>query len=324
MSDGILLVGHGTVDDLEDLPDFVARIRRGHPAPPELLAELRRRYETIGGSPLNAINRRLAARVAERAGLPARVANRLAKPFVKDVLAEMAAAGVTRVAEVPLAQYSAHVYADATREAAAAFASEGGARLDVAAAGCWADEEELLAEYVSGIESAVASVPDRKRTTVVLSAHSLPVAAIRAGDPYERDVRATADAITVRLASRAGEPPPRTVVTFQSQGMSTGPGGKPDGTSPASPERGPHQIEWLGPDLAATIEACRARGDADVVFAPIGFLADHVEVLYDLDVEAKQWVEKAGMRYHRTRLPNDGDAIVRAITHVAQRLLGRA
>jgi ferrochelatase len=136
------------------------------------------------------------------------------------------------------------------------------------------------------------------------------VAAIRAGDSYEREVRATADAITVRLASRAGEPPPRTIVTFQSQGMSTGPGGRP--------------VEWLGPDLAVTIEACRARGDTDVVFAPIGFLADHVEVLYDLDVEAKQWVEKAGMRYHRTRLPNDGDAIVQAITQVARRLLGHA
>jgi len=335
MSDGILLVAHGTVDDLEDLPDFVARIRRGHPAPPELLAELRRRYERIGGSPLNAINRRLAARVAERSGRPTQVANRLAKPFVKDVLAEMVAAGVTRVgnrlaspfvkdalaelgaagvtrvAAVPLAQYSAHVYAEATREAAAALATESGAKLDVIAAGCWADEEELLAEYVGSIETAVAALPDRKRTTVVLSAHSLPVAAVRAGDPYERDVRATADAITVRLASRAGEPPPRTVVTFQSQGMTgTGPGGKP--------------VEWLGPDLAVTIEACRARGDTDVVFAPIGFLADHVEVLYDLDVEAKQWVEKAGMCYHRTRLPNDGEAIVQAITHVARRLLGHA
>jgi ferrochelatase len=311
MSDGILLVAHGTVDDLEDLPDFVARIRRGHPAPPELLAELRRRYERIGGSPLNAINRRLAARVAERSGRPTQVANRLAKPFVKDVLAEMVAAGVTRVAVVPLAQYSAHVYAEATREAAAALATESGAKLDVIAAGCWADEEELLAEYVGSIETAVAALPDRKRTTVVLSAHSLPVAAVRAGDPYERDVRATADAITVRLASRAGEPPPRTVVTFQSQGMTgTGPGGKP--------------VEWLGPDLAVTIEACRARGDTDVVFAPIGFLADHVEVLYDLDVEAKQWVEKAGMCYHRTRLPNDGEAIVQAITHVARRLLGHA
>jgi ferrochelatase len=311
MSDGILLVAHGTVDDLEDLPDFVARIRRGHPAPPELLAELRRRYERIGGSPLYAINRRLAARVAERSGRPTQVANRLAKPFVKDVLAEMVAAGVTRVAEVPLAQYSAHVYAEATREAAAALATESGAKLDVIAAGCWADEEELLAEYVGSIETAVAALPDRKRTTVVLSAHSLPVAAVRAGDPYERDVRATADAITVRLASRAGEPPPRTVVTFQSQGMTgTGPGGKP--------------VEWLGPDLAVTIEACRARGDTDVVFAPIGFLADHVEVLYDLDVEAKQWVEKAGMCYHRTRLPNDGEAIVQAITHVARRLLGHA
>jgi ferrochelatase len=100
------------------------------------------------------------------------------------------------------------------------------------------------------------------------------------------------------------------VVAFQSQGMGTGPGGKP--------------VEWLGPDMLATIDACRARGDAHVLFAPVGFLADHVEILYDLDVEARRWVEERGLVYHRTRSLNDSAPLVRALAHVAGPLLGHA
>ena len=301
MKQALLLVAHGTVDDLGDLPEFVTRIRRGHPAPPELLAELRRRYEAIGGqSPLNAINRRLAARVEEATGVTTRIANRLARPFVNEVVAELAKEGATHLASVPLAQYSAHVYAEAVEAAAEA------AGIAATCAKSWSEEPALIAAYAGAIGEALAGI-DASRATVVLTAHSLPVAAIRAGDSYEREFRAAAEAIVTRLVSRAGEPLPRTVVAFQSQGMSAGPGGKP--------------MEWLGPDLTATIDACHARGDRDVVFAPVGLLADHVEILYDLDLEARGWVEERGMIFHRTRSLNDGDAIVGAIAGVAKTLL---
>jgi ferrochelatase len=293
--EAVVLVAHGTVDDLAELPEFVARIRRGHPAPPELIAELRRRYEAIGGaSPLNAINRSLAAKVERALGVTTRLANRLASPLVADVVGELAKSGVTRIAAVPLAQYSAHVYAEAVEGAAKQ------AGIAAACAGGWAREPALIGAYVDGVTEALAGL-DRARTTLVLTAHSLPVAAIRAGDPYEREVRATADAVAARLDAV------RSIVAFQSQGMSTGPGGKP--------------VEWLGPDLLATIEAARARGDAHVVFAPIGFLADHVEVLFDLDIEARGWVESRGMTYRRTPSLNDGDALVQVLAGVARPLL---
>jgi ferrochelatase len=310
MKQAALLVAHGTVDDLDELPAFAARIRRGHPAPPELLAELRRRYEAIGGrSPLNAINERLAARVGEAIGVPARVANRLARPFVKDVLAAFAAEGVTRVVALPLAQYSAHVYA----EAVTAAATELDPRIDVATASSWGSDAGLLDAYADVIAESLAPIDDRGRTTVVLSAHSLPVAAVRGGDPYEREFRAAAAAVTERLAARDNEAKrvsARFVVAFQSQGMSSGPGGRP--------------VEWLGPDLPATIEDCRRRGDAHVVFAPIGFLADHVEILYDLDIEARAWVEERGMTYHRVRSLNDSDPLVRVLAALAGTLLRAA
>jgi ferrochelatase len=307
MKQAALLVAHGTVDDLEELPAFAARIRRGHPAPPELLAELRRRYEAIGGqSPLNAINRRLAARVEEAVGVPVRAANRLARPMVKEVLAELAAVGAERVAIVPLAQYSAHVYADAATEAAAELAREG-VVVEVACAPSWGDDPVLLDAYADAIVEALAPIADRAKTTVVLSAHSLPVAVTRAGDPYEREFRAAAAKVAERVLARTAPAEVRTVVAFQSQGMSQGPGGRP--------------VEWLGPDLPATIEACRARGDAHVVFAPIGFLADHVEILYDLDIEARRWVEERGMTFRRTRSLNDSAPLVRVLAGLAGSIL---
>ncbi len=299
MKEALLLVAHGTVDDLDELAEFVTRIRRGHPAPPELLTELRRRYEAIGGqSPLNAINRRLAARVEAATGVTTRIANRLARPTVNDVVAELAKDGVTHLASVPLAQYSAHVYAEAVEAAA----KEAG--IAATCAKSWSEDPALIEAYADAIAAALVGV-EGSHATVVLTAHSLPVAAIRAGDSYEREFRAACDAVVARLVARA--PSTRTVVAFQSQGMGTGPGGKP--------------IEWLGPDLMTTIDACRARGDRDVVFAPIGFLADHVEILYDLDIEARGWVEARGMAFHRTRSLNDGDALVGVIARVARTLV---
>jgi protoporphyrin/coproporphyrin ferrochelatase len=306
MKEAALLVAHGTVDDLSELPEFAARIRRGHAAPPELVAELRRRYEAIGGqSPLNAINRRLASRLENVIGVPVRVANRLALPFVKDVLGELARSGVERVVAVPLAQYSAHVYADAVNEAVEELA-RGDSRIAAFCVPSWSQEPGLIEAYATAISESLAAIDPSAQTTLVLTAHSLPLAAIRAGDPYEREVRAAAAKIGERVAT-AGARALRQAVVFQSQGMSTGPGGKP--------------VEWLGPDLLTAIDECRARGDGHVVFAPIGFLADHVEILYDLDIEALRWVEERGMKFHRTRSLNDSDPLVRVLAGLATPLL---
>jgi ferrochelatase len=307
MKRAVVLVAHGTVDALDELPDFLARIRRGHAAPPELLAELRRRYEAIGGrSPLNDINRSLAGRLEGALGVPVRVGNRLSRPYVKDVLAELAGEGIRRVACVPLAQYSALVYADAARAAA----GDLGGGVEVACAESWALEPGVIAAYARSIEDALDGLDeaDRARTTVVLTAHSLPLAAIRAGDPYEAEVRAAAEAVAREAEARVR--PARHVLAFQSQGMSTGPGGKP--------------LPWLGPDLPSVIEEAHARGDRHLVFAPIGFLADHVEILYDLDVEARAWVTDRGMTFRRTQSLNDSDALVQALARVASPLLSDA
>lgn len=293
----VLLVAHGTVDSLDDLPAFLASIRRGHPAPPELLAEVRRRYDRIGGSPLNAINRALASKLEAKLGVPVRLANRLAAPHTRDVVAELARMGATRVAIVPLAQHSAHVYGEHAKSVAAEVAPE----LALVYAENWGQRADLVEAFARRIRDALAHVP-RDRTTVIISAHSLPVAVVKAGDPYEREVRAAAEAVSARLDAR-------TMVAFQSQGMSAGPGGRP--------------VEWLGPDLPTTLDAIAARGDTHVVVAPIGFLADHVEILYDLDVEAKQLADERKLVLARTASLNADDDFVDVLAEIARPLLAQ-
>jgi ferrochelatase len=307
MKAAILLVAHGTVDALEDLPAFVTNIRRGHAAPAELIAELRRRYEAIGGSPLNAISREVAAKVEARTGVTTRMAMRLWRPYPREVLKELVQEGVERVAVVALAQHSAHVYADAVREASAELALE--KPLAIVCAENWGRTPALTRAFATEVARAVSAVPREAwgRTTIIMTAHSLPMAVLRGGDPYESEVRASAEDVAREARRILGDDAPRHVVAFQSQGMSTGPGGKP--------------MEWLGPDLKSAIDDAHARSDSHVIAAPIGFLADHVEILYDLDVEAAALAKERGMTFSRTESLNAKDALIDALCDVARPLL---
>ena len=297
----LLLVGHGTVENLDDLPAFVSNIRRGHPAPPELLIELRRRYEAIGGkSPLTSISSSLVRKVEQTLRVPTRLAMRLWHPYPKEVLAPLVQEGVKRVVVVALAQHSSAVYAEAVRKAAA----ELDPSLEIVAAANWGRTPSLLDAYAAEISRAMKSLPrgERRETwAIVMTAHSLPTSIIEAGDVYEIEVRASAAEIAARLGPSSVEH----VVAFQSQGF--GGGGS-----------------WLGPELPSVLEDLARQGKKRVIFAPIGFLADHVEILYDIDIEARAWANERGLASVRTRSLNDSDALVRVIAGVASPLLRAA
>lgn len=306
MKPGVVLVAHGTVDALDDLPEFLTNIRRGHAPSSELLHEVRRRYEAIGGgSPLNAINRDLAGRVSARLGVPARLANRLFRPYPKQALEELAAEGVTHVAVVPLAQHSAKIYGEAVEAAA----KEVPAIASVASATNWGREGRLSSAFASAIVDALAQLPSSAKIDVVLTAHSLPVAVVHAGDPYEAEVRGSAEDVMAIVSRRAPGRVLHHAVAFQSQGMSSGPGGRP--------------VQWLGPDLRSALVDAKTRGASHVVVAPIGFLADHVEILYDLDVEARGWAEELGLVLVRSASLNAGEGMVEVVAEVATPLLDR-
>jgi ferrochelatase len=305
MSQAILLVSHGTVDDLDDLGGFATNVRRGRPPPADLVAELRRRYERIGGaSPLNAITAEVAQKLERRVGVRVAWANRLWRPFVRDVLRTLAETGVRRVALVPLAQHSAAVYeADARAPARAA-------GIELVSAVNWGQNASLCEAFGSRIARVLSASPAFDRTTVVLTAHSLPKYIVDGGDAYEREVRTAADAIATVVQSRVGRAA-HFITAFQSQGLSgPGPEGRP--------------ITWLGPDLPTTLDDAARRGDSHVILAPVGFLADHVEILYDLDVEARAMATQRGLTFARVESLNASDDFVEVLEEVLRPLIDHA
>ena len=293
-SDGILLVAHGTVERLDEMPKFLERIRHGRPPSPELVAELVRRYQAIGGSPLLEITRRQAAALAERLGLQVLVGMRLWNPSVEDALREAAQRGLKRLVLLPLAPFSVHVYWQAAQRSRQAVAAELGDRTPrLVPVEAWGEEPELVAAQARGIEPLLASEP-ADETALVLSFHSLPTRVIQAGDPYQSLAESAARTVAGKLGVSHE-------LAFQSQGA--------DGGS------------WLLPDLPTVFERVAEAGRRGVVVSPIGFLAEHVETLYDLDIEAKALAEGRGLRFQRAPALNADPGLVSAMAAVAERAL---
>ncbi|HMJ50987.1 MAG TPA: ferrochelatase [Polyangiaceae bacterium] len=293
----VLLLGHGTVENLDDLPPFLANIRRGRPAPPELVQELERRYAVIGGSPLLRISRELAAALERAVGARVHLAMRFWHPFAKDVLCALGPSAGRTLRVVPLAPYSGPVYAAEMRSLAEAARAEGLEPPALACAPSWGTEPLLLDAFASQLRATLAFLPEMRREAaqVFFTAHSLPMAVIRQGDPYAEEVHAAAEAVALRVHLKN---PWR--VVYQSQGATADP--------------------WLGPAVRESLQEIAALGSKDVIFCPIGFLSDHIEILYDLDVAARGEAERAGVAFHRTESLNASPALVSAIAAVAARL----
>ncbi len=299
---GVLLSAHGTVTDSDDIPAFLQNIRRGRPTPQAIVDEVRHRFHAIGGSPLLATTRAVAEALEARLGLPVLVGMRLWHPYIAAALDEAERRGVGRLLSLPLAPQSTFVYNDAVREACAARRAEGRPTPELVEAPPWGLEPRLVDAFAEVIDEALGRFDqaERPRTALVLSAHSLPKRIIDAGDPYERQFREMAEAV----AARVGHAGP-TLIAFQSQGMDGG--------------------AWLGPDLPAAFAGLRGRGAEHVVVAAIGFLSDHVETLYDLDVDAPRLAREAGFgRFERAPSLNLRPAFLDALETVARRGLGLA
>jgi ferrochelatase len=296
--DAVLLICHGTVSSLDDVPGFLANIRRGRPAPPEMVKEIQHRLEAIGGSPLMRHTQDQADGLAARLGIPCRVAGRLWDPYPAPALATLAAEGRARVLSLPLAPQSVHVYNAAVRAAA----KEAAPSLEIVDAPAWGDEPALIDAFVETVHEGLARAAAvhqgaASETAVVLSAHSLPMRALQAGDPYEKQFRAMAELVAERF--RGTHP---VAIAFQSQGMT--------------------DDAWLGPDLPTTFRRLKGEGVRAVVVAPIGFLAEHVETLYDLDVDAPKLAAEVGVAFARAPAPCARPRLVDALEVVARGALG--
>jgi protoporphyrin/coproporphyrin ferrochelatase len=295
VSTAVLLTCHGTVERLEDLPAFLANIRRGRPTPEAIVREVTHRFERIGGSPLMRTTAAQAEALAARLGLPVRIAGRLWGPYPAEVVADLVREGATTLISLPLAPQSVDVYHAGVREAAAAHPG-----VELRCAPPWGQEPALISAFVEAVDEALARFPaaERAGVPVILSAHSLPQRIIDMGDPYEQQFKAMAAAVAA-IVERGGNP---VRVAFQSQGMDGG--------------------AWLGPDLPATFAALAEVGARSAVVAPIGFVSDHVETLYDLDIEAPALARKAGLaRLERAPAMNARPRFIDAIEAVVRRML---
>jgi ferrochelatase len=293
----VLLSCHGTVDRSEDVPAFLQNIRRGRPASAAVIAEVQRRFVAIGGSPLLHISRAQAKALEQRLGVPVRVAGRLWHPYPAEVVGDLAAAGVRRLVSLPLAPQSVHVYHPPVEAAAAAQGME------VRRAPSWGLEPALVGAFAEAVGETLGRLPEteRREAAVLLTAHSLPRPVLAAGDPYEADFRAMAAAVAARLGAY-GVAADAIGVAFQSQGLDGG--------------------DWLGPDLQGAMAEVAARGRSALLVAPIGFVAEHVETLWDLDVEAAGWARELGfLRFERMPALNTRPAFIDALEAVARRLL---
>jgi len=303
---GLLVMSYGTARDLDDVEAYYTHIRGGRAPAPELVDELRERYRAIGGrSPLLQITdaQIRALEAALNAGPPPGTAFRAwggmkhQSPYIEDAVAAMAADGVREGIGLVLAPHYAGMsvgeYQRRAREAGEAH----GVRF--AFVDSYHDHPGFVAFVAERVREALDRLPPgvRDGAPVVFSAHSLPERIVAGGDPYPKQLQETADAVAARLGLRSY------LTAWQSAGRTPEP--------------------WLGPDLVEVLRDLAGQGCTAVVSCPVGFVADHLEVLFDVDVEAQGAARQAGLILVRTRSPNDDPAFIAVLADVVRERLAR-
>lgn len=298
---GVLLMTYGSPDNLDDMPRYLTAVRGGRPVSDEVVAEFRRRYRAIGGSPLIPITQAQAAAVEGRLradGLDARAiaGMRFSEPTIAAGLAELTQAGCGEVVGIIMSpQFSGLLmngYQLALDEAALAL---GANAPEVRLAPPWYRNDLFVEAVTRRIDQGLDLLPavERGRAPVLLTAHSLPRRVAEAEPSYLAQLRETAEII----AARAGLSPDRWHFCWQSAGHEPG--------------------EWMKPDFADLLPELRDAGHRAVLVAPIQFLADHLEVLYDIDIGARSQADAAGMAFARIESLNVMPEFVAALHGVA-------
>jgi len=299
--DSVLLIAFGGPEKPEDVRPFLRIVTEGRRIPPERVEEVARHYDAIGGrSPLGELTRRQAARLREalaRDGVarPVYVGMRNWRPFLHETLAEMRGRGQRRALGIILSSFQTEAsWERYVGDVAAARERVGAGAPEVGYAPVWADHPLFVETMVERATAALAEVPARRRPTahLVFTAHSVPVAMAH-GSPYSAQLESVARRIAGRLAH------PHWSVAYQSRSGS------------------PHE-PWLEPDIGDVLRVLAREGVEEVVVIPIGFVCDHVEVLYDLDVEARRLADELGLGFHRAAAANDHPRFIEMLADLAK------
>ena len=288
---GVLLMAHGTPSSLDEMPEYLRLVRGGRPASPELVAEMQHNYGAIGGrSPLTDITLAQAAALEARlgGGIAVSVGMRNWHPFIKNALGELAASGVRRVIGIPMAPQfstlSVQKYIDAAQASLQGLPDD----LRFEPVRSFHTHPLLIDAFAERLRAAAPAANE----LVVFTAHSLPARVIEAGDRYADEVAATARAVAARTGIE------RYAIAYQSAGRTPEP--------------------WIGPELGAFVHERAAAGSRRFLIAPIGFVCDHTEILFDIDVQAARSAREEGAALRRTESLNASPTFIGMLEEIVR------
>jgi ferrochelatase len=292
----VLLLAHGSPDSVEQVPEFLLRVTGGRPLPQPVIDEVQHRYGLIGRSPLTELTLKQAELLARELGLPVYVGMRNWKPFIADALLAMSSDGIEHAVAICLAPQNSRTSVGLYRSDLTSNTPQ--FTFDFVES--WHDHPLLIDAFAEKLRAGWdhACREAGKKVPIIFTAHSVPERTIAEGDPYENQAKETASLV----AREAVLTPDDWTFAFQSQGMSGG--------------------AWLGPRVEDTILSLKEKGHRGVFLQPIGFLCDHVEVLYDIDIAFKQFAEKQDVRLWRAESLNDSALLAEALADVARTRLG--
>jgi ferrochelatase len=284
LTDAVVLMAYGSPSEPEEVRPYLEDVRGGRPVSDEAVEELAERYRRIGGrSPLDDLTEAQRAALERELETPVFVGMKHWRPRIAEAVEAALAGGATRIVGLVLAPHYSRLSVGGYRE-----------RVEGALAG---RAELVLVESWHDEPAFVNALAERVRGTsawVVFTAHSLPERILAEGDPYREQLLET----STLVAERAGLK--RWSFAFQSASAT----GEP----------------WLGPDVLDELERLAAEGVGEVLVAPVGFVSDHLEILWDLDVEAREKAEELGLEWARTKSLNDEPAFVRALAEVVRKV----
>jgi protoporphyrin/coproporphyrin ferrochelatase len=296
---GVLVMAYGGPGSLAEIPGYLADIRHGRPTPRAVLEEITENYRAIGGSsPLLAVSRRQVDALAAELGPGYRcyLGMRHWSPWIEDVVGEMAEDGVMRAVSLVLAPHFSSMSVARYQQKIADGLELYRGRIHFEHVSSYHDAPGLVEAFASRVEDGLSRWSDDERGSVhvVFSAHSLPQHLLESGDPYGEQCLETARLV----AARAGVPDEGWSWAYQSAGRTPEP--------------------WAGPDISEHLRDLAASGVHDVISVPVGFVSDHVEVLFDIDRRAAAVADELGMRLERPPALNDDPLFIAALAELVR------
>ncbi len=290
MKQAVLLLAHGAPERLEDVEPYLNIVRGGRPLPPAVVEEIRGRYAAIGGcSPLTRWARAQGDALARELGVPVYIGMRNWHPFIREAAAKIAADGVERLAAICLAPQYSRLSVGLYMRSAEEALREAGSAAEVVWTRSFHDHPLLIGAFA---EKLAFFLPAER---VLFTAHSLPEKVLADGDPYGAECRATAAAVAARMSIAAWD------FAYQSRGLT--------------------DEKWLEPSVESMLDRYAGDGIRSVVLDPIGFVCDHVEVLYDVDVVLRRYAAEREIILVRPESLNDSPRLTAALADIAGKRL---